>query len=223
MLIAQNLGDSGQIMNGYTFTDRVRKVLQMAREEAARLHHEYVGTEHLLLGLIREGEGVAAAVLTNLGVDFEEIVEKIERTVKKGKAREVVGRDLPYTSRAKTTIELAMSEARRLDSSYVGTEHLLLGTLAEETGIAAQVLTDAGVTLDAARAETVRMLSDPGARREAPADGSVLRERRMRRAAILVKASELINELMGQAPDPDRVRAIGTELKALVDELGGLF
>ena len=73
-------------MNGYNFTDRVRKVLQMAREEAARLHHEYVGTEHILLGLIREGEGVAAAVLTNLNVDLEDIQQKIEETVKKGKA-----------------------------------------------------------------------------------------------------------------------------------------
>jgi ATP-dependent Clp protease ATP-binding subunit ClpC len=72
-------------MNGYNFTDRVRKVLQMAREEAARLHHEYVGTEHILLGLIREGEGVAAAVLTNLNVDLEDIQQKIEETVKKGK------------------------------------------------------------------------------------------------------------------------------------------
>src|SRR6266550_3412086 len=89
-------------MNGYNFTDRVRKVLQMAREEAARLHHEYVGTEHILLGLIREGEGVAAAVLTNLNVDLEEIQQKIEETVKKGKAAAAAGPDLPYTSRAET-------------------------------------------------------------------------------------------------------------------------
>src|SRR6266511_4276829 len=95
-------------MNGYNFTDRVRKVLQMAREEAARLHHEYVGTEHILLGLIREGEGVAAAVLTNLNVDLEEIQQKIEETVKKGKAAAAAGPDLPYTSRAKKVIELAM-------------------------------------------------------------------------------------------------------------------
>src|SRR6266513_1593079 len=126
-------------MNGYNFTDRVRKVLQMAREEAARLHHEYVGTEHILLGLIREGEGVAAAVLTNLNVDLEEIQQKIEETVKK-------------------VLELAMSEARELNHSYVGTEHLLLGLLREEKGIAAQVLTDAGVNLEQARAETLRLL-----------------------------------------------------------------
>ncbi|MBX7118535.1 MAG: ATP-dependent Clp protease ATP-binding subunit [Gemmatimonadaceae bacterium] len=145
-------------MNGYNFTERVRKVLAMAREEAARLHHEYVGTEHILLGLIREGEGVAAAVLNNLSVDLEEIQQKIEDTVKKGKAAQPSGPDLPYTSRAKKVLELAMGEARELNHSYVGTEHLLLGLLREEKGIAAQVLTEAGVNLEAARAETLRLL-----------------------------------------------------------------
>src|SRR6478735_10938108 len=145
-------------MNGYNFTDRVRKVLQMAREEAARLHHEYVGTEHILLGLIREGEGVAAAVLQNLNVDLDEISQRIEETVKKGKAAAATGPDLPYTSRAKKVLELAMAEARELNHSYVGTEHLLLGLLREEKGIAAQVLTDAGVSLEASRAETLRLL-----------------------------------------------------------------
>ncbi len=145
-------------MNGYNFTERVRKVLAMAREEAARLHHEYVGTEHILLGLIREGEGVAAAVLQNLNVDLDEIQQKIEEMVKKGKAAQATGPDLPYTSRAKKVLELAMGEARELNHSYVGTEHLLLGLLREEKGIAAQVLADAGVNLDTARAETLRLL-----------------------------------------------------------------
>ena len=145
-------------MNGYNFTERVRKVLAMAREEAARLHHEYVGTEHILLGLIREGEGVAAAVLQHLNVELEEIQQKIEETVKKGKAAQATGPDLPYTSRAKKVLELAMGEARELGHSYVGTEHLLLGLLREEKGIAAQVLADANVSLEAARAETLRLL-----------------------------------------------------------------
>src|SRR5256885_384409 len=96
-------------MNGYNFTDRVRKVLQMAREEAARLHHEYVGTEHILLGLIREGEGVAAAVLTNLNVDLEEIQQKIEETVKKGKAAAAPRLDLPYMLRSITAPAFALS------------------------------------------------------------------------------------------------------------------
>ena len=154
-------------MNGYNFTERVRKVLAMAREEAARLHHEYVGTEHILLGLIREGEGVAAAVLQNLSIDLDEIQQKIEEQVKKGKATQATGPDLPYTSRAKKVLELAMSEARELNHSYVGTEHLLLGLLREEKGIAAQVLTDIGVNLETARTETLRLLGtempQPGA------------------------------------------------------------
>jgi ATP-dependent Clp protease ATP-binding subunit ClpC len=154
-------------MNGYNFTERVRKVLQMAREEAQRLHHEYVGTEHILLGLIREGEGVAAAVLQSLNVDLDEVQQKIEESVKKGKVPQSSGSDLPYTSRAKKVLELAMSEARELNHSYVGTEHLLLGLLREEKGIAAQVLADVGVNLDAARAETLRQLGT-----EMPSAGS---------------------------------------------------
>ncbi|MEP6779716.1 MAG: ATP-dependent Clp protease ATP-binding subunit, partial [Gemmatimonadaceae bacterium] len=135
--------------------------LAMAREEAARLHHEYVGTEHILLGLIREGEGVAATVLQNLNVDLDEVQQRIEEQVKKGKAQQATGPDLPYTSRAKKVLELAMAEARDLNHSYVGTEHLLLGLLREEKGIAAQVLTDAGVNLEAARSETLRLLGSP--------------------------------------------------------------
>jgi ATP-dependent Clp protease ATP-binding subunit ClpC len=151
-------------MNGYNFTERVRKVLTMTREEAARLHNEYVGTEHILLGLIREGEGVAAAVLNNLSVDLDEVQQKIEETVKKGKSAPTAGTELPYTTRAKKVLELAMGEARELSHSYVGTEHLLLGLLREEKGIAAQVLTDVGVNLDAARAETLRLLgTEPNA------------------------------------------------------------
>ena len=147
--------------NGYNFTERVRKVLAMAREEAARLHHEYVGTEHILLGLIKEGEGVAAAVLQAMNVDLEEVQQRIEEQVKKGKAAQATGPDLPYTSRAKKVLELAMAEARDLSHSYVGTEHLLLGLLREEKGIAAQVLTDASVSLEAARTETLRLLGNP--------------------------------------------------------------
>src|SRR5258705_76794 len=145
-------------MNGYNFTERVRKVLAMAREEAPRRHQECVGTEHILLGLIREGEGVAATVLQNLSVELDEIQQKIEEPVKKAKGAAAAGPALPYTSRAKKVLELAMSEARELNHSYVGTEHLLLGLLREEKGIAAQVLTDAGVNLEQARAETLRLL-----------------------------------------------------------------
>ena len=129
----------------------------MAREEAIRLQHDYVGTEHILLGLIREGEGVASAVLQTLSVDLDQIHERVEESVRKGKATISLG-ELPYTSRAKKVLEFAMAEARDFNHSYVGTEHLLLGLLREEKGIAAQVLNSLGVTLDEAREETLKVL-----------------------------------------------------------------
>ncbi len=141
----------------YNFTERVRKVLSMARQEAIRLQHDYVGTEHILLGLIREGEGVAAHVLGNLDVDLDRIHERVEESVRKGKATIALG-ELPYTSPAKKVLEFAMAEARELNHSYVGTEHLLLGLLRESKGIAAQVLNSLGVTIDEARAETLKVL-----------------------------------------------------------------
>ena len=148
-------------MNGYNFTERVRKVLAMAREEAARLHHEYVGTEHILLGLIREGGGVAAAVLDDLAVDSNRLQQRVDAIVKHGSPSANPRQDLPYTSRAKKVLELAMAESRELHHSYVGTEHLLLGLLREAQGIAAQALTEAGVDLERARAEVLRLLGAP--------------------------------------------------------------
>lgn len=144
-------------MNGYNFTERVRKVLQFAREEAVELHHEYVGTEHILLGLCREGEGVAAAAMQNLDVDTGDIRNAVLDVVKRG-STPTTGPDLPYTSRAKKVLELSMSEARDLQHSYVGTEHLLLGLIKEERGIAAQVLASLGVTEDKIRPEVIRLL-----------------------------------------------------------------
>jgi ATP-dependent Clp protease ATP-binding subunit ClpA len=153
-------------MNGYNFTERVRKVLAISREEASALGHDYVGTEHLVLALIAEGEGVAIAALRELGIDLDAVGIRIHETVKRGRPQP--GSDLPYTSRAKKVLEFAMTEARELSHSYVGTEHLLLGILREEKGIGAQVLNDAGVELDAARDEVVRLLGTEvsGAQRE---------------------------------------------------------
>ncbi|MFI5257080.1 MAG: Clp protease N-terminal domain-containing protein [Gemmatimonadales bacterium] len=163
------------MINGYNFTERVRKVLALAREESARLRHEYVGTEHILLGLIREGQGVAATVLEFLSVDLNELRRKIEETVKTGNAAATTGPDLPYTGRAKKVLELSMSEARELGHSYVGTEHLLLGLLREEKGIAAQILNVAGVSTERAREEVRRILGSPNA---APAREAMLTARR---------------------------------------------
>jgi ATP-dependent Clp protease ATP-binding subunit ClpC len=152
----------------YNFTDRVRKVLAMAREEAVRLQHDYVGTEHILLGLIREGDGVAAEVLRSLAADLDELLRLVEENIRPGKASASIG-ELPYTTRAKKVLEYAMAEARELNHSYVGTEHLLLGLLREEKGLAAKVLGELGIGLEEARAEMLKLLgteasgAEPGA------------------------------------------------------------
>ena len=155
----------------YNFTERVRKVLSMARQEAIRLQHDYVGTEHILLGLIREGEGVAAHVLGNLKVDLDQIHERVDESVRRGKATIALG-ELPYTNPAKKVLEFAMAEARELNHSYVGTEHLLLGLLRESKGIAAQVLNSLGMTIEEARGETLTVLGSDVSSGSAAAAGA---------------------------------------------------
>lgn len=145
----------------HNLTERSRRVLDLARSEAVALGHEYVGTEHLLLGLLREGEGVAAAVVLGLRVDSDALRARAVATLQRGAAHGGDPQRLPFTSRTQAALRLADDEARALHHSYVGTEHLLLGLLREERGIGAQLLVDAGVTLDAARAETLRLLGGP--------------------------------------------------------------
>ncbi|MEY4046016.1 MAG: hypothetical protein RIR19_485 [Chloroflexota bacterium] len=139
------------------FTDRARKVLTLAQDEAQRFNHNYIGTEHLLLGLVREGEGVAAKVLENLSVELAKVRQAVEFIIGRGE-RPVVG-DIGLTPRAKKVIELAIDEARRLGHNYIGTEHLLLGLVREEGGIASGVLESLGVSLEKVRHEVVRVLS----------------------------------------------------------------
>lgn len=146
--------------NGYNFTERVRKVLATAREESHALNHEYVGTEHILLALLKEREGVACAVMQALNADVNMIRRDVLQHVKEGSSGRVYGPDLPYTSRAKKVLELSMAEARDLSHGYVGTEHLLLGLLREEKGIAAQALMNNGLILARVRQETLRVLGN---------------------------------------------------------------
>ena len=150
-------------MNGYNFTERVRRVLSLARDDAMRRRHEYVGTEHILSGLIAEGEGLAIAALGELNVDLKRVSQRMDELVKFGKEAPL-GPDLPYTSRAKKVLELSMTEARELGHTYVGTEHLLLGLLREERGIGAQVLQDEGAKLVPLRAHIVKLLGNNPAR-----------------------------------------------------------
>jgi len=139
------------------FTDRARKVMALANQEAQRFNHEYIGTEHILLGLVKEGSGVGANVLKNLDVDIKKLRLEIEKLVKSGPDMVTMGK-LPQTPRAKKVIEYSMEEARHLNHNYVGTEHILLGLLREQEGVAAQVLMNLGLKLEDVREEVLNLL-----------------------------------------------------------------
>ncbi|TMD54656.1 MAG: ATP-dependent Clp protease ATP-binding subunit [Chloroflexi bacterium] len=149
------------------FTERAKKVLTLAQEEAERSHHSYIGTEHLLLGLLREGEGLAAKVLGNLGVEIGKVRQTIESVL--GRNERIIIQQIIPTSRVKKVIEISFEEARRMGHNYVGTEHLLLGLLIEGEGIAAHVLEDLGANLEKVRAEIERLLHDSATEEAEPA------------------------------------------------------
>jgi ATP-dependent Clp protease ATP-binding subunit ClpA len=139
------------------FTDRARKVMALANQEAQRLNHGYIGTEHILLGLVKEGGGVGANVLKNLGVELRMVRKQVDSLIRHG-AEEVATGKLPQTPRAKRVIECAIEEARRLGHNYVGTEHLLLGLLRETDGVAAHALQGLGLKLQDVREEVMNVL-----------------------------------------------------------------
>jgi len=185
------------------FTERARKVLSLAQEEAQRFNHNYIGTEHLLLGLVREGDGVAAKVLSNLGVELNKVRSAVEFII--GRGDRIVLGEIGLTPRAKKVIELAVDEARRLNHHYIGTEHLLLGLVREGEGIAAGVLESLGVNLERVRTATLAVLSRSGTTvatgdfaasgevrvavpwgRRSPVFGAALRARAVEQATIVV-------------------------------------
>ncbi len=142
------------------FTERARRVLTLAQEEAQRFNHNYIGTEHLLLGLVREGDGIAARVLNNLGVQLPKVRSAVEFII--GRGETMIMGEIGLTPRAKKVIELAVDEARRLNHHYIGTEHLLLGLVREGEGIAAGVLESLGADLEKLRAQVIQVLSSGG-------------------------------------------------------------
>src|SRR6187200_2732174 len=151
------------------FTDRARKVMALANQEAQRFNHEYIGTEHILLGLVKEGSGVGANVLKNLDVDLRKVRLEVEKLVKSGPDMVTMGK-LPQTPRAKKVIEYAIEEARNLNHNYVGTEHLLLGLLREHDGVAAQVLMNLNLKLEEVREEVLNLLGAGVESEEQPAE-----------------------------------------------------
>ncbi len=141
------------------FTDRARIVFALANQEAQRFSHDYIGTEHILFGLVKEDSGVGASVMKNLDLDLRKLRLEVEKLLKSGPETVTMGK-LQQTPRAKKVIEYAIKEARNLNHNYVGTEHLLLGLLREQDGVAGQVLMNLNVTLDVARAEVERLPRD---------------------------------------------------------------
>jgi ATP-dependent Clp protease ATP-binding subunit ClpC len=188
------------------FTERARRVLTLAQEEALRFNHNYIGTEHLLLGLVREGEGVAAKVLANLGVELNKVRSAVEFIIGRGD-RAVMG-EIGLTPRAKKVIELAVDEARRLGHHYIGTEHLLLGLVREGEGIAAGVLESLGVSLEKLRAEVTRILSQSMPQGAAPGARAATRTSTVDQLGIDLTAAARANKLdpvIGREKEIERV------------------
>ena len=142
------------------FTERARQVVVLAQDEARALKHNYIGTEHILLGLLREEEGLAARVLESLDITVEEVRAQVARIV--GQGDEVTTGQIPFTPRAKKVLELALREALSLGHNYIGTEHILLGLVRENEGVAARILLDFDADAEKIRNEIIRMLSGPG-------------------------------------------------------------
>jgi len=140
------------------YTEKVRKVIMMAQEEAVNLNHNYIGTEHILVGLVKENEGIAGKVLRDLGIESEKIIEEIEKIVGKGEYQEVS--EITFTPRAKKVLELASQEASQLGQNYIGTEHLLLGLIKEGSGVATRILTDLGLDLDTIYSQVMKVLME---------------------------------------------------------------
>jgi len=151
------------------FTERARQVVVLAQEEARTLKHNYIGTEHILLGLLREEEGLAARVLESLDITTERVRSQVVRIV--GSGEEVTSGQIPFTPRAKKVLELALREALSLGHNYIGTEHILLGLVRENEGVAARILLDFDADSDKIRNEVIRMLSGPGGRRQGGGPG----------------------------------------------------
>jgi ATP-dependent Clp protease ATP-binding subunit ClpC len=221
------------------FTDRARRVVVLAQEEARLLNHNYIDTEHLLLGLIHEGEGVAAQALESLGISLEAFRGQVEEIIGQGQSAPT-GR-IPFTPRAKKVLELSLREALQLGHNYIGTEHILLGLVREGEGVAAQVLVRLGADLSRVRQQVIQVLSGSAAGMEAgaatrpvrmtmPADLLVLVEeftqvRREKEAAIEAQDFERVaalrdaeQQLLRRLARRERAWAAGVDLEAVIRE-----
>ncbi len=205
------------------FTQRARKVLSLAQEEAQRFQHNYIGTEHLLLGLVREREGIAAKVLSNLGVELNKVRIAVESII--GHGDHIVLGEIGLTPRAKKVIELALDEARRLNHHYIGTEHLLLGLLREDEGIAAEALQSLGVNLEKVRTETIGVLSQGGlpqlkVAQMARLESDWYRERENKERVQEPGEEKTVSTRQPIQDDDDKVQELSQEEKDFIQTLG---
>jgi ATP-dependent Clp protease ATP-binding subunit ClpA len=203
------------------FTDRARRVVVLAQEEARLLNHNYIGTEHLLLGLAREGQGVAAKALEVLGIRLEAIRSQVEEIIGRGESEASSGH-IPFTPRAKKVLELSLRESQQLGHNYIGTEHILLGLIREGQGVAAQVLVKLGADLSRARAQVIQLLSSYAGGPEAAAE---TRPGHMSVPDDLREAEEQLAEVRRQkeaaidAQDFDRAAALRDQELQLLERL----
>src|ERR671922_620146 len=192
------------------FTDRARRVVVLAQEEARMLNHNYIGTEHILLGLIHEGEGVAAKALESLGISLEAVRQQVEEII--GQGGSSPSGHIPFTPRAKKVLELSLREALQLGHNYIGTEHILLGLIREGEGVAAQVLQKLGADLNRVRQQVIQLLSGytggketaPG---EAPPQGSMVLDQFGRNLTQLARETKL-DPVIGRDKEIERVMQV---------------
>jgi prophage maintenance system killer protein len=204
------------------FTDRARRVVVLAQEEARLLSHNYIGTEHILLGLIHEGEGVAAKALESLGVSLEAVRVKVEEII--GEGQQAPSGHIPFTPRANKVLELSKREALQLGHNYIGTEHILLGLIREGEGVAAQVLVQLGADLGRVRQQVIQLLSGyqgkETAKADAPAEAAAARPRSARATLILQELNAELDESARLRAGNDRLLTEVTRLRDLLRRHG---
>jgi ATP-dependent Clp protease ATP-binding subunit ClpA len=187
------------------FTDRARRVVVLAQEEARILNHNYIGTEHILLGLLREGEGVAAKALESLGISLETVRQQVEEII--GQGQQAPSGHIPFTPRAKKVLELSLREALQLGHNYIGTEHILLGLIHEGHGVAAQVLVRLGAGLDRVRQQVVELVNAEEGKSETsrpfPPPRAWERSEVLRTLRVISSRLEAIEQHLGIAKQPD--------------------
>ena len=200
------------------FTDRARRVVRLAEEEARMLNHNYIGTEHLLLGLIHEGEGVAAKALESLGISLDAVRQQVEEII--GQGQQVPSGGIPFTPRAKKVLELSLRESKQLGHTYIGTEHILLGLIREGDGVAAQVLVKLGADLNRVRQQVLQLISGQQPDRLLPREGAPVTGMQARLEAIEARL-DTIDVHLTAVEQRVGIRADTTDLDEQIDRVRG--